>query len=141
MNAKTIMAGVVGGIVNFLLGWLIYGVIFPDSMESGMSEGAAAVMREEPIIWCFAIGSLSIGILFAMIYSRFSGNSSFMRGFLSGLWIGILFCLSIDFNIYAQFDMWPMSGIFMDVIIGAVMFGIMGGVIDWMLGRGGKAAA
>ena len=56
MNTKTIVAGVIGGIVYFLLGWLIYGMLMSDFFEAN-SGSATGVMRadDEMIMWALAL--------------------------------------------------------------------------------------
>jgi hypothetical protein len=140
MNSKVILAAIAGGLTFFLLGWLIYGVLFADSMESGMSENAISVMREEPVIWGYGIANLAMGLFLALVYNGM-GKKTFMKGAVAGIWIGILWAIGMDFSMYAGMDLFPLSIIPMDVGMTAVLTGISGGVIGWVLGTGAKTAA
>ncbi|MFN0274852.1 MAG: hypothetical protein ACKVPJ_03840 [Chitinophagales bacterium] len=126
-----------GGIVYFLLGWLIFGILMADSMEAGMTESMKAVYRGQDnyIMWGFVVGNLAYGLFLAIALEKF-GTRTFMKGALAGLWIGALVAIAYDFMMYAQMTFLELDMIFMDVIMSAIFIAIIGGVVGFMLGRG-----
>ncbi len=140
MNSRVFIAALVGAIVYFLLGWIIYGVLLVEIMNEGMSDGAAGVTRENLYIWSFAIANFAFGLLLALLFFRI-GIRTFAKGAIAGLWIGALLALMVDFTFYGQFDLFAMSIIPIDMILGAITAAITGGVIGWMLGMRNKQMA
>ncbi len=136
MNSRVLLAAIVGGIAHFLLGWLIYGMALMSYMNSQMTTEGAAVMRAEPIIWAYGVGSLAWAFLLAWIYSRYTTITTFNGGMMAGAVIGVLVALSYDMNMYAGMNAWTgMTGLFVDLLASAVISGLAGGVVGWLLGR------
>ena len=133
MNTKMLIGGVLGGIVYFLLGWLVYGIIFADSM------GAGACMRAHDavlLLWIF-IGNVFIGLMLSYVFSRMATVTTFGSGAMAGAIIGLLSAIGIDSLMYGTTtNMESPTHIFMGAVTTAVMWGIVGGAIGWWLGRG-----
>lgn len=137
MNSKTLLAALVGGVAHFLLGWLIYGMALMSYMNSMLTPEGAAVTRAEPIIWGYAVGSLAWAFLLAWLYSCWAAITTFNGGMMAGAVIGALMALSVDMNMYAAMNAWTgLNGLFVDLAANAVISGLVGGVVGWMLGRG-----
>ncbi len=132
MNSKMLIGGVLGGVVLFLLGWLVYGVIFADSMA-----GMACMRTKETMnIPMIAVGNILMGILLAYIYSRWASISTFVGGATAAIVIGVLMYSSYDCLMYGTTTMMDsMTGILMDVVMGTIMLAIAGGVVGWWMGR------
>lgn len=141
MNSKVLIAAFVGAIFYFLLGWLIYGILLAGSMEDSMNDAWRSVNRgmENFIFWAMALSNFIIALLLALILHRF-GVTTFLKGAVAGLWIGLLIAFAYDFGMYAQTTMYDMNMIFMDAAMSAIMTAIIAGVVGFMLGRGKKAA-
>lgn len=132
MNLKLLIGGVLGGLVLFGLGFLVYGVIMADSM-SGMPCMKTEETMSIPMI---IVGNLLSGFLLAYIYSRWANISTFGGGAMAAAVIGLLMYGSFDCLMYGTTTMFTnVSGILMDVVMGTVMFAIAGGVIGWWMGR------
>lgn len=136
MNSKAIIAGVLGGITAFLLGWLFYGILLKDTF-AGMMGSATGVMRadEEMIFWALGLGNIIIGILFAYIFSTWAGIKTFMGGLQGGAVLGFLFTAGYDFIGYGTSNMFILNGVLLDCVVGTIMTGISAGVVGWWLGR------
>jgi hypothetical protein len=136
MNTKMIIGGVIGGVIYFLLGWLIYGIIFADSMEGNCMRPHDGVLP----IWIF-IGNLFTGWMLSYVFSRMAVNS-LSSGATAGAIIGFLSAIGMDCLMYGTTTMItePMH-ILIDVVITAVLWAIVGGVIGWWLGRDAKTVA
>lgn len=136
MNSKTIIAGILGGICSFLLGWLLYGVLFKDMMAS-MAGSATGVMRadDEMVFWALILGNLIMGILIAYIFSQWASINTFMGGLTGGATFSGLFAAGFNFIFYGTTNVMAFSGIFIDLVINIVMWGLTSAVIGWWLGR------
>ena len=125
MNTKSFfLSGLAGTIVSFLLGFLLYGLLFtniyPDDAEQSM-------------MFVF-FGCLFYTFTFALIFSRLTHISNFDTGVKSGFLIGLLWALSMNFFMYAS--MVELDSNFMIIVaIDSVSAAIMGGVIALVIGK------
>ena len=88
MNAKKfLVSGVVGGIVNFLLGWLLYGIIFIDQFP----------VSGEMNMTMISLGSLVWGLFVAYIFVKWAHISNWQTGLQAGAVIGLFLGLYWNF--------------------------------------------
>jgi len=117
MTKKNLLSGIVGTVVYYLLGWLVYGLILTDK-----SSG------ESSLTFIF-LGCLFYAFTIAYIYAKLAQISSLKAGFNAGVVIGVLFSLSWYFFMYAEFNI---RELIEEVIVGGLMTGILGGVIAFV---------
>lgn len=136
MNSKTLIAGLIGGIVAFLAGWVIFGVLLMDFFNNNMVP-YTGLLKEPVEIWAIALGSLIHGILLAYVFNL-GGVRSISSGAVVGGVVFFLMALGVDLMIYAQFNLYTFSLIALDVL-GTTVLGISAGVaVGWWLGRDQK---
>lgn len=130
---KCVTASVAGGLVYFILGWLIYGMIIQDS-------GTAA----EPMIWAIGLGSLFLGAVLALVLS-WRGTTGAGDAFKASAGVGVLLGLSIGFSLMGTMEpevsQLDVMTVLRDAVIGALMYGVAGIVVAKVLGAGGEAVA
>ena len=140
MNTKTLLAGLVGGVAAFFLGWLIYGKVLMPIMAEHCNS---SVMRAEAdmIWWAMIVSNLFWGLSMALLLSW--GNvTNFMTGMTRGAIFGFVLLVGIDLSYYSMTTMYTdTTGVVIDVLAGTVMNALIGGVVGWMLGRGNATAA
>ncbi len=135
---KLFMGGIVGGILFFLLGWLIYGMLLMDFMNN--HTGAAGnVSRTEPDFLYLAIGNLAMGFLLAYIFVK-SNVNSMAGGFITGAVLGLLMSVGYDCMIYGTTTVISKTAMAADVAVSTVMTAIAGAVVAMVMGMGKKAA-
>ena len=128
MNAKNfLVSGVVGGIVNFLLGWLLYGIIFKDQFP----------VTGEMNFTMLVLGSLSLGLFMSYIYVKWAQISNWKTGLQAGAVIGLFMALYWDFyinmtKVTADIN-WQNFGL--DVLLTIVATAITGAVIAVVLDK------
>ena len=137
MNNKVLVGGLIGGVVFFLLGWLVYGIALRDMMTENTMQGLNRA--DEEMQWAFlVIGHLAFGFLMAYLLDK-ANSHSFASGATIGAVTGFLFALAFNFILYATSNYFTtMTGVFVDIIVSAVIVAITGGVIGWWYGRGRK---
>ncbi len=131
---RMLIAGLVGGIVYFLLGFLFYGVLLAKFFAA--NEGTAqGVMKETPTWWALILGNIFTAMLLSLIFERWASIKTFSTGAQAGALIGGLMGLGFDFTILGTSNISTVSGTIVDVIVLTVMSAIVGGVIGVVLGR------
>ena len=129
MNVKNfIIGGIVGGIVDFLLGWLIWGILLKDTMPK--PEGAGA----ENMLFIF-LGCMSFGFLLSWIFSQGEGISNMMAGVKMAAGIGLLMSLTNNFfyNMYNETMVLKLVAI--DAVASIVMAAAVGAAIAMVNGK------
>ena len=122
MTKKILLSGIVGTIVYYLLGWLVYGLILPEK-----STG------EESMLFIF-LGCLFYAFLIAYVFCKLAQLSSFKTGFTAGLVMGILYAMVWYFFMNWEFK--PMA-IIEEIIIGGLMTAVLGGAVAYVNGKVG----
>ena len=128
MNTKSfIVAGLVGGIVDWLLGWLFYGIIFADKFPQPDAESNAMIY--------ITLGCLTYGFFISYIYNKWANISTFSTGLKAGAVIGLFMGLAANFFRMAEqaSENFEMFGI--DLAISIVMVAIVGGVVGFINGK------
>jgi hypothetical protein len=138
MNAqKRILATVVGTVVAFFGGWIIYGMLgeglMADHMDNSLSRG-----EENMIWWAMIVGNLLVAYFFAYVYDHWNGG---VKGFVPGLKIGVIIGLILGFGMglmyYSRSTIYlDVTGVVIDTVLNAVWMGLIGGSVGFMYGRG-----
>jgi hypothetical protein len=136
---KILIAGIAGGVVFFLLGWLVYGIILMDFMSAN-SGVPASLHKAMPDMLPLVVANLAWGFLFAIILGRWSTGLNIAEGAIRGAVIGLLVALFIDLTMYATTNMFNMNCLLVDIIAMTVNGAIGGAVITWILGLGKNKA-
>ena len=135
---KLLTGGIVGGILYFLLGWLIYGMLLMDFMNNHPGT-AGNVNKAEPDFLYLIIGNLAMGFLLAYVFVK-SSISSLAAGLVTGGIVGLLVCVGVDSVIYATTTIASKTAMAVDVAAFTVMSAIVGAVVGMVLGMGKKSA-
>lgn len=135
MNAKVLVAGSIGGIAFFLLGWLIWGIALMDIM-AGYSNASCMKPEAEMNMAYMVVANLLWGIAYAYIFSNWTGANSFSAGMVPGAIISVLIGVAMDLYSLAMTTMMTSTTpMLINLAANAVVGGIVGGLICWWLGR------
>ena len=137
MKKSTLINGIVGAVVLYLLNWVFYGM--SGVMDGYATEAGAAAGRADADMLHvhLALGHVVMGIALATIYSKWArGTHSFMHGFELGAWVGIFTGVGMSLIWYATSNFMTSTGHIIDGIWAIVSYGITCGVISVMAGRG-----
>ena len=140
MDTKRLLIGTVaGGVVAFVMGYLLYGVLLASFFEGQMGS-ATGLTREAPIWWADVVGTLSIAMLVTLAIGWTSG-SSMMDGLKTGALVGFLLWLGADLVIYATFNFSTLTAALADPVVELIRWGIAGAAIGAVSGGGGGGEA
>jgi uncharacterized membrane protein len=132
---KFIVGGLLGGVINFFMGWLIWGFLLMDYMSKHATNATVFRSEEGMVFWAMILGNLLFGFLVA--YILYVANVKTTKsGAVIGAISGALISAAYDLTIYAQLDIYD-TGIFLpDILASAFVTGLVGAVIGWYFGRG-----
>lgn len=129
---KLIISTIVGAIIFFLLGWLIYGVILADYLGTLRN-----LMRPSSDMkwWALIVAQVLHALILSYLYMKtYKGESPFKEGFLFGLAIGILMSAPYVFYLWSSYKVSYRSAIG-DGAVSFIMNFIVGIVIGLIFGK------
>ncbi|MGC4041772.1 MAG: hypothetical protein QM710_13550 [Flavobacterium sp.] len=126
MNAKNfIVGGIVGGIVDYLLGWLFYGILFMDALGG-----------KEPVNMLFIfLGCLSFGFLVSYIFTRWAHITTATTGLKAGAVLGLFSGLQSNFFGNSMEAVPNYQHIALDMAIMIVMGALVGVAVGLVNGK------
>jgi len=134
MDMKRLMTGtIVGGILMYGLGWLIWGTLFNDFFAANAGS-ATGVGRESGILWATAVGNLALAALYTMAILK-AGATSVADGAKVGAITGFLVWLGVDFIHYANTNIDNLTATLADPALELVRTAIVGAGIAMVLAK------
>ena len=117
---KILKGTLIGGILFFLLGWLVWGVLLSGYMAENVN---AAFNRpeNEMIWWALIVSNLLIGLLMTLIL-KWAGVNSVNSALKTGAIFGLLYALSIDLSMYSMTN--AISNI-MVIVVDAIVYTVL----------------
>lgn len=139
MNAQRFtVATVVGGIAMFVLGFVIWVVLFAGFFEANSTTGW---MKDPPAFWAVGIGQLGFAALLTLVIGKWAGTVGAGPGMKTGALVGLVAAIGVDFTMYGTADLTNLTATLVDIPLVAIQTGIAGAVIGWVLARGAVAEA
>ncbi len=125
MNLKNfIIGGIVGGIVDFLLGWVFYGMLFTDIYPQ----------NENTKLEFIFLGCMTFGFFISLIFTKWAEITNLVTGLKAGALIGLFYGLSMNFFMYSsQVVDYKLLGL--DTIVNLVMGAGVGAAVAFVLGK------
>ena len=135
-TSNILVAGLIGGVVAFLLGFLLYGMLLADFFASHNVTAGVMKTDEQMNYVPLALGHLAWGLLLAIIFGRWASISTFETGAKAGAVIGLLMSLTVNLINLGTANILTTTGHMADIAIVTIVSAIAGGAIAWYLGRG-----
>lgn len=137
---KILIAGIAGGVIFFLLGWLVYGIILMDFMMAN-SGVPASLHKMMPDMLPLVVANLAWGFLFAIILGKWSAGLSIGQGAMRSATVAFMAALFVDLTMYATTTMFNVNCLVADIVAMTLIGTIGGTAITWILGMGKKQVA
>jgi len=135
-TSKILVAALIGAVVAFFLGWIIWGNLLAGTMSDHAGSATGVMRGPEEMLWVpMIIGHLALGLLLALIFGRWASISTFATGLKAGAVLGLLIALSWDMIMLGTSHIMSPTGVAIDILATAVSMGITGGAGGWWLGR------
>lgn len=128
MDTKTLVAGLAGGVVLFLTGYVFYVLLMADFF-------AFDVAKDPPSIPFIIGGELVFGILLAWVCNLANVRNAVEASKLGAL-LGFLVAIGIGLLMHGSTNVTTLEVYLVDSVIWAVRFTVAGAVVGWLLGRG-----
>jgi hypothetical protein len=133
MNTKTLIIGVAGGIVVFLTGFLIYGILTMEYFASNMNSYPG--FTKDPMeIWAIALGNVIWGVLLAFVFNLGELKTA-GSGALHGAILFFLFSLGTNIVSYGQNNLYSLPLSFVDALCMAILGCLGGALTGWLMGK------
>lgn len=133
---KILIAGVIGGVIAFLLGFLIYGVLLQDFFASNVGSAGDVARGDGEMLWIpLVLGHIAWGMLIALIFGRWAGIKTFITGAESGALIGLLVGATYNLINLGATNVLNVTASLVDIGLTSVFTAIIGGVIGAYYGR------
>lgn len=137
---KLLIGGIVGGIVYFGLGYLIYGNLLTGFMKNNPGTAMGVDRAMEDIRWLYlGLGNLVMGFLVAYVLLK-SNATTAVSGFVIAGIVGLLFTCGYDLMMYGTTNIISKKMMAADVAASTVMTAIVGAVVAMVMNMGKKAA-
>jgi hypothetical protein len=130
---RFVLAALVGGVVVFLAGGLLYGVLTVSFFEANQGS-AVGVMREAPEILYLVLGQVVLGVLLAVVIDKWARVGGVANGLKIGAIVGLLMGLGVDLTMYGVTNMANLTATLVDPLIQTVQMACAGGAIGAVLG-------
>lgn len=131
---KLLKGTVIGTIVFFFLGWLIWGILLADYGLANYNQ--CAMKPNEEMIWWSMIFSNLIYAFFITLILNWSKAINFMDGIKTGALIGFLFSASIDLSFYSMTTIFnSFESILVDIFANTILAAVTGMAIVLFWGK------
>jgi hypothetical protein len=134
---KILLGGIAGGVVFFLLGWIVYGVLLMDFTTASYNQCATRPMQDM-IWWALVLSNLAFGFLLSIVFG-WSNTTGIMAGAKVAAIMGVLLSLSVDLSSYAMSSIYSnLAIVVVDIIAFTIMSSVAGIVVAWVMSMGKK---
>ena len=134
MDSKRFVIGsIVGGVVLFLTGYVIFNIILASFFEANMGS-ATGLARDPPFLWAIALGCLGYAILICYAMGA-RGALGLAGGMKTGAIVGFLLWLTADFISYGSTNATTLTAVLADVVAAFVHGGIGGAAIGLVVSK------
>jgi len=134
MDSKRFVTGsIVGGIVLFLAGYVIFNIILRSFYDANMGS-ATGVPRDPPFLWAIALGCVANAAL--ICYAMGARAATGLAGGIKvGAVVGLLLWMTADFISYGSMNVTTLTAALVDALMGAVHGAIGGAAIGFLVSK------
>lgn len=128
---KILVGGVVGGVVLFLVSWVVWGILLKDYMIANYNQ---CFMNKDIIWWALIVSNIAVGLLFSTAFS-WAKTNGIVDGAKGAAIMGFLLTVFIDLQFYSMSSMFSGLGVVvLDFVLSTIVFAIGGAAVAWGMG-------
>lgn len=129
-SKSNLLATLVGAVVMFFLGYLVWGIATVDFFEKHSTINA---MKEVPDMGMIALSNLIAVFALSTLYGKWArGHHSLSQGFQFGVWIGVFTGLGLGLLNYGTTELMDLTGYMAEAVLEIVFYGILGAIIAFV---------
>ncbi len=137
MLTRVIAATVAGGIVFYVVGFVLFAMILDPMLKPYMNQFPGLMKEPMPDLIFLPLWNLSMAFLFAVVFEKWAGIRTFVGGLKGGFLLMIIVSLIIDLNLIAFMNVYkgpvgPIIVIAASIFIGTLAAGVVGAVLGLM---------
>jgi hypothetical protein len=134
---KILLAALVGTIVYFGIGWLVFEGLLGKYMSANTTQIVGFKKSEEESSMAMLIVSCAAyALLLAVVMGNWTQVNTFKEGAILGATVGILVATMTNSYWYATSHFFnSIVPVLVDIAAAGLTVGIMGGAIAWILGK------
>jgi hypothetical protein len=134
---KIVLAALVGTIVYFGIGWLVFEGLLGKYMSANTTQIVGfKKSEEESSMLMLIISCAAYALLLAVVMGNWTQVNTFKEGAILGATVGILVATMTNSYWYSTSHFFNgFAPILADIAAAGVTVGIMGGAIAWVLGK------
>jgi hypothetical protein len=135
---KILLAALVGTIVYFGIGWLVFEGLLGKYMSANTTQIIGfKKSEEESSMLMLIISCAAYALLLAILMGQWTTIHTLKEGIIFGAVVGVLVAIMTNSYWYSTCHFFNnLTPLLVDVAAAGVTVGIMGGVIAWVLGYG-----
>ena len=130
---RFVLAALAGGVVMFLGGGLLYGVVLASFFAANVGS-AVGVMRDPPDYVHLALGQMVLGVYLAVVMDKWAGVGGVAAGLKIGAISGLLIALGYDLTLFGTSNMANITSTLVDPLVFMVQSACAGATIGAVLG-------
>ena len=129
-SKSNLLATLVGTVVMFFLGYLIWGIATVDFFDG---HSIVNVMKETPDLGLIAFSNLVAVFALSTLYGKWArGHHSIGEGFKFGAWIGVVVGIGMGLLQYGTANIMDLTGHLVEAILDIIFYGVIGAVIGFI---------
>jgi hypothetical protein len=142
MLVRVLAATVAGGLVFYVLGFVLFGIILDPVMKNYMNEIPGLMKTPMPDLIFLPLWNLSMAFLFAIVFEKWAGIRTFRGGLNAGFILMLIVTFIIDFNYIAFMNIFKGPvGVIIDIVAATALGTLAAGVVGAVLGLMNKSAS
>ncbi len=142
MLVRVLAATIAGGIVFYVLGFVLFGIVLDPVMKPYFNQFPGLMKEPMPDLIFLPLWNLTMAFLFAIVFEKWAGIRTFMGGIKGGVLLSLIIVLMTDLHYVAftNFFKGPVAFI-IDLVAGTVLGALVAGVVGGVLGMMNKGSA
>lgn len=130
-SQKFVLGTIVGGVVLFVLGYATYGL----ALNSFFAANSIVAMLQTPVFWSLILGQLGLAALLTYVIGT-SAGAGLAGGFKTGLIVGLLGAIGLDFTMYGTQPIMNLQGVVADVVVFTILMAVAGAAVGAVVAPG-----
>jgi membrane associated rhomboid family serine protease len=142
MLVRVLAATVAGGLIFYVLGFVLFGIILDPVMKNYMNEFPGLMKTPMPDLVFLPLWNLAMAFLFAIVFEKWASIRTFVGGLKGGFLLMLIVTFIIDFNYLAFMNLFKGPiGVIIEIAASTALGTLAAGVVGAVLGLMNKSSS